>query len=73
MEHTATEAAYRLFVGVDIAAATATVVWLSMGGKSTRPVQIAQTPQGYADLQTKLQASGISPAETLVVLEATGS
>jgi len=60
-------------VGVDIAAVTAMVVWLPVGGSSSRPVQSAQTPQGYADVQTHLQASGVPPAQTLVVLEATGS
>ncbi len=73
MENTATTGEYGLFVGVDIAAATAMVVWLPAGGKSSRPVQIAQTPQGYTDLQTHLQASKVPPAQTLVVMEATGS
>jgi len=73
MENTATKGEYGLFVGVDIAAATAMVVWLLAGGKGSRPVQIAQTPQGYADLHTQLQASGVPPAQTLVVMEATGS
>ena len=73
MESTAHQVTYRLFVGIDIAAASATVVWLPAGGKSSRPRQIAQTPHGYAELQTQLQATEIPPAETLVVMEATGS
>jgi transposase len=73
MEDTAQEVTYRLFVGIDIAAASATVVSLPAGGKSSRPRQIPQTPQGYAELHTHLQESGIPPAETLVVMEATGS
>jgi len=33
---------YRLFVGVDIAAATAMAAWQPVGGKAGRPVQIAR-------------------------------
>jgi len=73
MENTATKGEYGLFVGVDIAAATAMVVWLLAGGKGSRPVQIAQTPQSYAALQTHLQANRVPPPQTLVVMEATGS
>ena len=42
---------YRLFVGVDIAAATATAVWLTPGAAPSRPFTLAQTPQGFATLQ----------------------
>ena len=34
---------HRLFVGVDIAAATAMAAWQPVGGKVGRPVQIAQS------------------------------
>jgi hypothetical protein len=34
---------------------------------------VVRAPQGYAELQTHLQERGIPPAETLVVMEATGS
>ena len=64
---------YRLFVGVDIAAATAMAAWQGETGKVSRSVQIAQSPQGHADLHAKLGAQGVPAAETLVVLEATGS
>jgi transposase len=64
---------YRLFVGVDIAAATATVAWLLPGAPITHPITIEQTPSGIATLQARLQATGIAPSDTLVVLEATGS
>ena len=64
---------YRLFVGVDIAAVTATVAWLLPGTPITRPITIDQTPSGLAQLQARLQATGIAPGDTLVVLEATGS
>jgi transposase len=62
-----------LFVGVDIAAATATVAWRRPGAPITRPITIDQTPSGIAQLHTRLQATGIAPTDTLVVLEATGS
>jgi transposase len=64
---------YRLFVGVDIAAATATVAWQLPGASITRPITIDQTPGGIAQLLSRLQATGIAPGDTLVVLEATGS
>jgi hypothetical protein len=64
---------YRLFVGVDSAATTATVAWQGGGSAPSRPCTIDQTPQGFAALQRRLLASGLAPAEILVVLEATGS
>jgi transposase len=64
--------AYRLFVGVDIAAATATVAWRSPEGPVSRPITIDQTPRGFAVLQERLRATGSAPQEILVVLEATG-
>ncbi len=64
---------YRLFVGVDIAATTATVAWQGGGAAPSRPCIIDQTPQGFAALQRRLLASGLAPAEILVVMEATGS
>ncbi len=64
---------YRLFVGVDIAATTATVAWQGGGAAPSRPCIIDQTPQGFAALQRRLLASGLAPAAILVVLEATGA
>jgi transposase len=64
---------YRLFVGVDIAAATATVAWQLPGTPITRPITIDQTPSGIAQLLSRLQATTIAKGDTLVVLEATGS
>ncbi len=55
---------YRLFVGVDIAAATAMAAWQAAGGKVSRPVQIAQSPEGHAELHEKLRASGVRAGET---------
>src|SRR5215510_12459951 len=64
---------YNLFVGVDIAATTATVSWIRPGEQASRPMTIEQTPEGYASLERKLRATGKVPAEVLVVMEATGS
>jgi transposase len=65
--------AYDLFVGIDIAAATAAVAWQRTGAPLSRPLTIAQTSAGYAALTERLQASGVTPAHTLIVMEATGS
>jgi transposase len=64
---------YSLFVGVDIAAATATVSWMRRGETACRPVTIDQTADGYASLERKLRATGHVPDQVLVVMEATGS
>lgn len=66
-------AGHALFVGVDIAATSATVATLTPGTKVSRPFTIAQTPQGFATLQQRISAPGYAPSETLVVMEATGS
>lgn len=62
-----------LFVGVDIAAKTATATWTTDGPTAPRPVTIEQTPHGYGLLHAQLQATGHPPATTLVVMEATGT
>src|ERR687893_745104 len=64
---------YRCFVGVDIAAASFTAVWIADGRLLPRAVTFAQTPAGFAAFQQQLQATGVAPAQTLIVLEATGS
>ena len=64
---------YQLFVGVDIAAATATVAWLVPGGAPARPITIEQTPAGFAALERRLLATGHAPSAILVAMEATGS
>ena len=71
MEHASDT--YRLFVGVDIAAATVTAAWQPPRGGPGAPYTYDQTPAGHAALQRQLRATGVSAAETLVVLEATGS
>lgn len=85
----AQERAYRLFVGIDIAANTATASWLSFDHGSTsnttigtgngavtgksKSIMIEQSPAGFASLQRRLEVSQVTPAETLVVLEATST
>jgi len=64
---------YRLFAGVDSAAATFTAVWMAPGASPGRPLTLDQTPQGFAALQARLRAAGHTPGEVLVVMEATGS
>src|SRR5215475_2087782 len=60
---------YALFVGVDIAAKTATVATQRPGTKAGRSLTIEQTPEGYTSLLQQLQATGsywISLATRLV-------
>jgi len=64
---------YALFVGVDIAAKTATVATQRPGTKTGRSLTIEQTPEGYTSLLQQLQATGSVPSQVLVVMEATGS
>ncbi len=65
--------AHKLYVGVDIAAATATAVWMAANAPISSPITIAQTTPGYATLHARLADTGVVPTDTLVVLEATGS
>jgi transposase len=69
----ATAAPYHLFVGVDIAAASATVTWTGMYPAPNRPFTIEQSPAGYQHLLDRLAATGLAPAQVLVVLEATST
>lgn len=64
---------YQLFVGIDIAAATFTATWSTAMTDPIQPATLPQTPDGYHQFQHQLCATGIPPAATLVVLEATGS
>lgn len=65
--------AYRLYVGVDIAADTFTAAWLAPGGQPGTPFTGEQTAPGFTALARQLQATGVPPDEALVMLEATGS
>jgi transposase len=73
MAATPTPSTYHLFVGIDIAAATAAVALARPGQRPDRAFTIPQSPTGFTQLQQRLQESGVLPAATLVVLEATGS
>lgn len=64
---------YQLFVGVDIALASFTACWQRAGARPTPPRTFAQTPDGFSAFQGALTATGVAPAATLVVLEATSS
>jgi transposase len=65
--------AYRCFVGIDVAAASFTAIWSTDGKMLPKALTFSQTPVGFAAFQQQLQASGVTPAQTLIVLEATGS
>lgn len=65
--------AYRLFVGVDVAAKTCAVSWLRPGDQPTRATTIKQTSAGFAHLQRQLLEIEADPNAVLVVMEATGS
>ena len=65
--------AYQLFVGIDIAAATFTASWMRLDGRPSPATTFPQSPSGYAALQGQLQATGVAPDATLIVLEATSS
>ncbi len=64
---------YQVFVGVDIAATTATAVWLAPDCQPPHPITIPQTTAGYAKLHQHLLALGYPAPTILVVLEATGT
>ena len=63
---------YTLFVGIDIAAKTATAAWTTDGSFPTRPLTFAQTAPGYTRLHDQLCATRCPPETTLIALEATG-
>ncbi|MBO0795720.1 MAG: transposase, partial [Ktedonobacteraceae bacterium] len=63
---------YELFVGVDIAAATATAAWQLPKQKPSKPITIEQTPEGFSSLHQRLLKTGFRPDQMLVVMEATG-
>jgi hypothetical protein len=63
---------YELFVGIDIAAATAAVATQRPGAKASSVFTIDQTPEGYRGLVNKLHAMDVMPSSVLIVMEATG-
>jgi transposase len=70
---TASPNAYRLFVGVDIAATTFAASWTTATSPRQRALTFAQTPDGFTAFQERVRALGVPPAATLIVIEATGS
>jgi len=72
-------AQYRCFVGIDIAATNFTAIWTTDGTMQPRAVTFSQSTVGFEALQQQLQATRVAsispapPAQTLVVMEATGS
>lgn len=65
--------AYRCFVGVDVAAETATAVWQVEAMPLHGPVTFAQTSKGILGWIAQLQQTAGALGETLIVLEATSS
>ncbi len=70
---TADPVVVHLCVGVDIAAVTFTAAWSHTDTPVSPAHTYHQTPHGFAALQTRLAATNVLPADTLVVMEATGS
>jgi transposase len=70
---TAAPLTYRLFAGVDIAAAAFTASWTVAGAPRERALTFAQTSDGFRSFQERLLSFGVMAAEILVVIEATGS
>jgi transposase len=64
---------YRLFVGIDVAAKSFTATWTTDRSHYARAVTLDYTPTGLRQFQQHLQVTQIAPAQTLVVIEATGS
>lgn len=62
---------YQLFVGVDIAAATATVAWQRPQQKPSKPLTLEQTLEGFSSLHQRLISTGARPDQILVVMEVT--
>jgi transposase len=64
---------YELFVGIDVAAETFTAFWTPSSPERERPISLPNTPDGSARLGQHLLATGVAPAATLIVLEATST
>jgi transposase len=64
---------YRLFVGVDIAATSFTAAWILSGAAREPARTFSQSSDGFTAFQAALATTGVDAAQTLIVLEATGS
>jgi len=56
---------YRLFAGVDSAAATFTAVWMAPGASPSRPLTLDQTPQGSQRWRAASAVPAMLPARSL--------
>src|SRR5689334_20611805 len=63
----------QIVVGVDIAATSFMAAWARPGQTPVPPRPFEQTTTGFAAFHKQLAATGVTPKDTLVVLEATGS
>ncbi len=72
MQSFSSDTSYQLFVGVDIAAVTATVAGQAGQQKPSKPISIEQTPESFDSLHHRLMKTGARPEQILVVMEATG-
>lgn len=73
MSSTLPPAPYQLYVGIDIAATSATVAWIGPAHPAQAPFTLDQTPTGFATLLRRLAATTLPPPTILVVLEATST
>jgi transposase len=64
---------YQLYVGVDIAAKTFVATWAADPATAPKAVSFNQSEDGFTALRAQLDATGVAPSATLVVMEATGS
>jgi hypothetical protein len=60
MDAPSTRPVHGLVVGIDSAAATATVAWPSADGPVSRPITVEQT-RGFVAPQERLRATGYAP------------
>ncbi len=67
------ESAYPCFVGLAVAARSATLAWRSASSRPGSAQTVPQTAAGHHRLRSALPAAGAIPAQTLVVLEATST
>jgi transposase len=64
---------YQHFVGIDVAAATATACEWAGAGRAGTPFTFSQTEEGYTCLVQRLQSQPLPAERILIVLEATGA
>jgi transposase len=67
----ASNVSYQLFVGIDIAAATATISWQTAKQKPSKPITLKQTMEDFVLLHQRLMKTGALPGQILGVMEAT--